>query len=447
MKQKKATENMKQSLKILHIEESPAYAELIQSTLKAEGIPCDIVVVKTLEDFIHALDKDTFDLILSDYSLPQFDGFSALEITKEQTPDVPFILVSGAIGEKLAVEILKSGATDYVLKDQLSCLVPAVNRALRETKERRERKQAEESLLTEKAYLDQLFDNAPEAVVMVNFNGRVIRINDEFTRLFGYSSDEADGRSIDDLLAPKNLRKEALSITKKVSQGEKVNFETIRCRKDGTQIHVSVIASPITIDNKLVGAYGIYRDITEHIKAIEQMNNLINVIKKVKEEWEITFDNVTELIIIIDKDLRIIRCNKSFAEFANIPIKEVPGKKCYEFFGCDNQQIGLCRVSMQTGELLHKFEILTKTGRWFYKSLRPIYDDEGNFRFSVVIATDITDLKNTHQQLLDYQKELEKRIKELEDFYDMAIGRELRMIELKNEIESLKKELEKYKKT
>lgn len=447
MKHKRVGYGMKQSLKILNIEDNPSDAKLIQSTLIAEGIPCNIVVVRTHEDFINALEKNTFDLILAEYSLSKFDGLSALEITKEQTPDVPFIVVTGAISEELAVKMLKCGATDYVLKDRLSCLVPAVNRALRETEERKERKRAEKLLQTEKAYLDQLFNNAQVAIVIGKNDGKIIRINDEFTRLFGYTFDEAQGRSIDDLLAPENLREEAISITRKVAKGEKVNFETVRSRKDGKLIHVSVFASPIIIGKKQLGVYGFYHDITERTMATEQMNKLINVVSKVKEEWEITFDNVVELIMIIDKDLRIMRCNKSFSEFAGITIREVMGRKCYDFFKCDNQQIGLCKVSMQTGKLLQKSEILTKTGRWFYKSLRPIFDNEGNFRFSVVIATDITDLKNSQQQLLDYQKELKNRIKELEDFYDMAIGRELRMIELKKEIESLKEELEKYKKT
>ncbi len=440
------TNSIKSPLRILHLEDSPADAELIKKTLVSEGINCDIELVETQADFMNVIEKDGFDIILLDYTLPSFNGHEALAIIKEKYLDVPVIFVSGTMGEEFAIETLKSGATDYVLKDSLSRLVPSIIRALHEVEERAERKRAEEALQTEKVYLDQLFDNAPEAIVMGDNDANVLRINSEFTRLFGYTSDEAHGRSIDDLLAPENLREEALSITRRVAHGEKVNFETMRSRKDGTIIHVSVLASPIVIGNKQIGVYGIYRDVTERIMATERMNKLINIVTKAKQEWEIAFDNVIELIMIIDKDLRIIRCNKSFSEFVRIPIKEVIGKKCYEFFGCNNKQIGLCRVSMQTGELLQKSEIITKTGRWFYKSHRAIFDNEGIFRFSVVIATDITDLKNTQQQLLDYQKELEKRIKELEDFYDMAIGRELRMVELKKEIEGLKAELSKYKK-
>jgi peptidoglycan hydrolase CwlO-like protein len=101
---------------------------------------------------------------------------------------------------------------------------------------------------------------------------------------------------------------------------------------------------------------------------------------------------------------------------------------------------------MQTGEILPKTEIETKDGRWFYVSHCPVTDEKENFHFSVVVATDVTDIKNTQQKLMEYQEELKKRVKELEEFYDMALTRELKMIELKEEIESLKEELGKYKK-
>src|ERR671910_255798 len=112
----------------------------------AGGISCEMVRVQTRADFEAALVNGDFDLVLSDYSLPSFDGLSALKLAKEIRPEVPFILVSGAIGEERAIEALKSGATDYVLKQRLERLVPAVRRAVREAEERNERRRAEEAL-------------------------------------------------------------------------------------------------------------------------------------------------------------------------------------------------------------------------------------------------------------------------------------------------------------
>jgi signal transduction histidine kinase len=134
---------MKSPLHILHLEDDPNDAALIQSTLAAEGIICATTCVQTHDDFVAALEYGGIDLILSDFSMPAFNGFSALEIARVRCPDVPFILVSGTLGEELAIDSLQRGATDYVLKQRLSRLVPAVHRAMQEVKERVKRKQAE----------------------------------------------------------------------------------------------------------------------------------------------------------------------------------------------------------------------------------------------------------------------------------------------------------------
>ncbi len=134
------------ALRILDLEDDPLDTELLQANLMAGGISCEMVRVQTRADFEAALVNGDFDLVLSDYSLPSFDGLSALKLAKEIRPEVPFILVSGAIGEERAIEALKSGATDYVLKQRLERLVPAVRRAVREAEERNERRRAEEAL-------------------------------------------------------------------------------------------------------------------------------------------------------------------------------------------------------------------------------------------------------------------------------------------------------------
>ena len=130
-----------------------------------------------------------------------------------------------------------------------------------------ERKRWEEALRREKAHLDQLFESAQEAIVSTDNNGIVLRVNSEFTRLFGYMPEEALGQSIDDLVAPRELKKEAVSITKNLAEGKKIAFESVRQRKDGSPIYVSAIGAPIIIGNKQVATYAIYRDITKRKKA------------------------------------------------------------------------------------------------------------------------------------------------------------------------------------
>ncbi len=133
-------------LRILLLEDSPLDAELIIASLADGGVECHPTWVQTRSEYLHALERPEIDLILADYSLPGFDGYAALEIARERCLTVPFVFVSGALGEELAIETVKRGATDYVLKHRLERLVPSVRRALAEASERAERKKAEESL-------------------------------------------------------------------------------------------------------------------------------------------------------------------------------------------------------------------------------------------------------------------------------------------------------------
>src|SRR5262249_39328169 len=127
-------------------EDSEPHAELVEHFLRESGLSFRLTRVETREAFIEEIDQRPPDMILSDYSLPAFDGYAALAIAKEKGPNIPFIFVTGTTVEEVAIETLKTGATDYVLKTRLARLGPAVQRALRETAERRERQRAEDKL-------------------------------------------------------------------------------------------------------------------------------------------------------------------------------------------------------------------------------------------------------------------------------------------------------------
>src|SRR5580698_9519021 len=144
---------MRSPLRILSLEDDPKDAELVQETLESDDIPCGITRVETEADFIASLEQGGFDLILADYTLPSFDGLSALKIAQQHWPEVPLIFVSGTLGEEVAIEALKTGATDYVSKGRLSRIVPSVQRALREAEERTSLSRAEEALRRSEVYL------------------------------------------------------------------------------------------------------------------------------------------------------------------------------------------------------------------------------------------------------------------------------------------------------
>ena len=138
---------MKSPLHILHLEDDPRDAELVRSTLEAAGITSTTTCVHNRNDFVAALENGGIDLVLADFSLPGFDGFSAVAIAQAGWPELPVILVSGSLGEELAIDSLKKGATDYVLKQRLSRLGPAVRRAMTEVKTRAERQRLETQLI------------------------------------------------------------------------------------------------------------------------------------------------------------------------------------------------------------------------------------------------------------------------------------------------------------
>src|SRR5215469_15514340 len=137
---------LRKEIHILMLEDNATDAELAGHTLRRGGIRFTHTRVETEEDFVRELDDNPPELILSDYALPGFDGYAALDIAKMKTPNIPFIFVTGTMGEEVAIETLKSGATDYVLKHRLARLVPSVHRALREAQERSERRHAQEQL-------------------------------------------------------------------------------------------------------------------------------------------------------------------------------------------------------------------------------------------------------------------------------------------------------------
>jgi sigma-B regulation protein RsbU (phosphoserine phosphatase) len=138
---------MKATLHILHLEDNPSDAELVALQLRRNGIDARMECVQNQNDFAAALEQDSLDLILSDFTLPGFDGLAALALAREKRPNIPFLFVSGTIGEEVAIDALKSGATDYVLKQRLARLVPAVRRALADAQEHAALRRAEESMV------------------------------------------------------------------------------------------------------------------------------------------------------------------------------------------------------------------------------------------------------------------------------------------------------------
>ncbi|HUA38191.1 MAG TPA: response regulator [Candidatus Sulfopaludibacter sp.] len=170
---------VKAELRILNLEDSKPDAELNEAMLTARWPGCELVRVDTRQDFIEALEKETnLGLILSDYTLPGFSGREALALARERRPEVPFLFVSGTIGEDAAIEALKNGATDYVLKHRLMRLIPAVARALAEAEEHDELKRSERAMCESEHKYRMLFECLSDAAFLVEEkSGKIIDAN------------------------------------------------------------------------------------------------------------------------------------------------------------------------------------------------------------------------------------------------------------------------------
>jgi PAS domain S-box-containing protein len=270
------------ALRILDLEDDPVDTELIQANLMAGGISCEMTRVQTRADFEAALENGDFDLVLSDYSLPSFDGLSALKLAKEIRPEVPFILVSGVIGEERAIEVLKSGATDYVLKQRLERLVPAVRRAVREAEERIERRRAEEALRRSEERYRTLVEQIP-AVTYIQEPAEsdnpkaVTYISPQYETMLGYS---AEAEMIDEehwykTLHPEDRERVLAEDARTDESGESFDIEYRIIAGDGRVVWVRDQATLVRDEGgKDLYWLGVQYDITEQKRTEEALREV-----------------------------------------------------------------------------------------------------------------------------------------------------------------------------
>jgi two-component system cell cycle sensor histidine kinase/response regulator CckA len=208
---------MNEHIRILHLEDERDFSELIHSLLQKEGIDAEIILAANRAEFEAALDRERFDLILADYLLPDYDGLQALRRVRAGDTEIPFLLVSGTIGEEAAIESLKNGATDYVLKMHPERLLPAMRRAIDEAREKQKRRKIEIELLSQRKAAEEMLRESEEQYRLV-FDGnpvpmwifdqeslRFLEINDAAVQYYGYSREEFLSMTLKDLRPPEEV--------------------------------------------------------------------------------------------------------------------------------------------------------------------------------------------------------------------------------------------------
>ena len=268
---------MSTALRLLVLEDNPHDVELEVATLEEAGYVCQWERVETQAQFLACLDAPDYDLILADYNLPTFDGLTALQLFLDRDLDLPFILVSGTLGEEVAIESLKAGATDYVLKGRLSRLGPVVRRALREKEEHRQRKRAEEEIRRLNQFLDGVVDNANVWLNVLDAKANVVVWNKAAEEISGYLREEVvgHGKMWEWLYPGEGYRSEVIAKAVAIMEkgGEEQDSETIiRCKDGQTRIISWNSRSLLDERGTPIGSIALGRDITERKRAEERLS-------------------------------------------------------------------------------------------------------------------------------------------------------------------------------
>jgi PAS domain S-box-containing protein len=261
---------MSKPLSVLIVEDSRFDARVLLEELEIGGYKPEYELVDTPEAMRDALTGKQWDIVISDYVMPNFSGLDAIRILQKSGLDIPIIIVSGNIGEDIAVGAMKAGAHDYLIKGNLARLIPAIERELSEAEGRRERKHAEAELKSTKEKLESFINNTSDAITITDLEGNILQVNKGFERIYGWTAEEAMGMKLPTI--PDHIMPEIRNLFEEVKAGKVITaHETVRQRKDGSLFDVSATISSIKdADGNVVAFAGISRDITEHKRAEEQ---------------------------------------------------------------------------------------------------------------------------------------------------------------------------------
>jgi PAS domain S-box-containing protein len=286
------------ALKFLLLEDSLLDIELIEALLAESDIECQLISVKAQPEFESALEQGGFDLILSDYSLPGFDGIAALDIAQANCPDVPFIFVTATMGEEVAIETLKRGAIDYVLKQRLERLVPAVERALREAEERQARKQAETELYRQEQEYRALVENSPDIIIRHDKNYRTLYVCPIITEVTGLPVEHFIGKTPAEHGYPAEvyifwIEEMRQLLEQKEGRLFQFKFDTL----NGTRYYDVRMVPELATDGSIETILSVLRDITEAKQAEDKL-------RASKEELEQLNRVKDEFLAVLSHELR-----------------------------------------------------------------------------------------------------------------------------------------------
>ncbi|MBI1806986.1 MAG: PAS domain S-box protein [Ignavibacteria bacterium] len=394
---------MNRPLRVLLVEDSKNDSILILHELRDGGFDPVSQRVETADAMKAALLSTQWDIIISDYTMPRFDGLASLTLLKESGIDLPFIIVSGTIGEDVAVTAMKAGAHDYIMKNNLKRLVPAVQRELREAEVRRERRQAETALRESEERFRSIVETTQEWIWEIDLQGRMIYNNPAIEKILGYAVEEIKGKSSLMYMHEEDRQEVERVLPNLIAEKFGWNNLVLRWRhKDGTYRWLESNAVPlIDAHDTMVGYRGADRDVTERRRAEEQL-------RQSEEQFRLITENVADLIAVLDLEGKRLYNSPSYKDVLDDPEKLRGTDSFQEIHSEDREKIKhIFHETVKTGigqRAEYRFVKKDGTIRYIESQGSVIRDKEGNVSKVVVVSRDVTEKKKLEQQFLRSQR-------------------------------------------
>jgi PAS domain S-box-containing protein len=384
-------------MRIIHLEDDPHDAGWVHALIAKRWPESQLERVDTRVDFEAALEKGAPDLILSDFSLPGFDGLSALTIARRRYPSTPFVFLSGTIGEEMAVEALRNGATDYVLKDRSIRLVPAIERALSDAREHAKRREVERELFQSQAQFQQITENVADLIVVLDTEGRRVYNNPAYRTILGDLASLRGTMSFDDIHPGDRERaRKIFQETVRTGVGQRTEYRFLL--RDGSIRYIESQGSVIRDQQgAVVNVLVVSRDVTERRKTEERIREQASLL-----------DQARDAIFVTALDGRVTYWNAQAEALLGWPRDEVMNRDVTSLLFPDDEfeRASICETLRADGRWQGELRPQTKQGAKLIVESRwtLVGDEDGAPKSVLFINTDVTEQRRIEAQFLRAQR-------------------------------------------